>query len=55
MEVWQILLMAFFVLVPFALLLDYHPGRERLNASGHPLERDWAPEVSHPDPDDEHH
>ena len=55
MEIWQILLLAFFVLLPFALLVDFFPDRERLNAAGRPLPRDWEPHPSHPTPDEEHH
>ena len=40
--VWQLVLGAFLVLVPFALLLDLHPGRERLDATGVPLRREWS-------------
>jgi hypothetical protein len=39
--VWQLVLGAFLVLVPFALLFDLHPGRERLDATGEPLRREW--------------
>jgi hypothetical protein len=38
---WQLVVGAFLVLVPFALLFDLHPGRERLDAAGQPLRRDW--------------
>jgi len=38
---WRIVIGAFLVLLPFALLLDLHPGRERLDARGLPLRRDW--------------
>ncbi|MEX1177048.1 MAG: hypothetical protein WEB09_01175 [Nitriliruptor sp.] len=54
MDVWQIVLLAFFVLLPMALLLDFWPDRERLTRSGRPVERDWEPQISHP-PADEHH
>jgi hypothetical protein len=40
--VWQFVLGAFLVLLPFALLLDLHPDRERLDANGRPLRRDWT-------------
>jgi hypothetical protein len=39
--VWQLVLGAFLVLVPFALLFDLHPDRERLDATGEPLRREW--------------
>lgn len=38
---WQLVLGAFLVLVPFALLLDLHPDRERLDSAGRPLHREW--------------
>lgn len=47
---WQLVILAFVVLIPFALMADFHPDRERLNARGRPLARDWAPQVRHPDP-----
>jgi hypothetical protein len=40
--IWQVLVGAFLVLLPFALLLDLYPDRERLDARGRPLRRDWA-------------
>lgn len=39
--VWRLVIGAFLVLLPFALLLDFHPARERLDARGRPLRRDW--------------
>jgi hypothetical protein len=39
--VWQLALAGFLVLLPFALLFDLHPHRERLDASGLPLGREW--------------
>ena len=39
--VWQLVVGGFLVLLPFALLLDLHPDRERLDARGRPLRRDW--------------
>ena len=38
---WQIVLGGFLVALPFALLFDLHPDRERLDANGRPLRRDW--------------
>jgi hypothetical protein len=38
---WQLVVGAFLVLMPFALLFDLHPDRERLDARGRPLRRDW--------------
>jgi hypothetical protein len=39
--VWQFALAGFLVLLPFALLFDLHPHRERVDARGRPLRRDW--------------
>lgn len=39
--VWQVVVGVFLVLLPFALVLDLHPDRERLDAQGRPLRRDW--------------
>jgi hypothetical protein len=52
---WQIVLFAFFVLLPFALLYDFWPDRDRLDAQGRPLPRDWDPQIVHPPRADEHH
>ena len=46
--VWQLVVGAFLVLLPFALLLDLHPGRERLDAQGRPLRRDWTTHAAAP-------
>lgn len=53
MEIWQIVLMAFFLLLPFALLADFWPDKERLTSTGKPIDRDWTPQVSH-GPADQH-
>jgi hypothetical protein len=55
MEIWQIIVMAFLVLLPLALMLDYWPGRERLDARGAPLDRSWRPKPPPPPSGDEHH
>ncbi len=39
--VWQFVLGGFLVLLPFALLFDLHPDRERLDARGLPIRREW--------------
>ncbi len=39
--VWQLTLVGFLVLLPFALTFDLHPHRERLDARGLPLGREW--------------
>lgn len=54
MEIWQLVLMAFFVLLPMALLADFWPDKERLTSQGRPVTRRWRPQVDHP-PADEHH
>lgn len=54
MDAWQVIVFAFVVLVPFALLVDFWPRRERCDAQGRPLPRDWRPAVT-PAPVDEHH
>lgn len=41
MDPWQIVALVFVALLPFTLLLDFHPRRERLNASGRPIDRSW--------------
>jgi hypothetical protein len=53
-EAWQIVAIAVFVLLPFALLVGFWPDSERLTSRGQPIERDWHPQVTH-DPVDEHH
>ena len=39
--VWQLVVGAFLVLLPFAIMFDLHPSRERLDAAGRRLRRDW--------------
>jgi len=46
---WQLALGAFLVLLPFSLLFDLHPERERLDAKGRPLRRDWVVVRRHPE------
>lgn len=53
MAVWQIIVMAVLVLLPIALMLDFHPHSERLTSRGRPLERTWQ-RGHHPDPDAAH-
>jgi hypothetical protein len=55
METWQIVFILFLVLLPLALLADFHPARERLSARGRPLQRDWVRQIEHPPVEDEHH
>jgi hypothetical protein len=40
--VWQWIVGVFLVALPLALTLDLHPRRERLDAGGRPLARDWS-------------
>ncbi len=44
-QTWQIVLFAFFVLLPFALMLDFWPNRERVDYNGKPLPRTWKRQV----------
>ena len=46
--VWQFALAGFILLMPFALLFDLHPHRERLDARGLPLSREWRKDWSAP-------
>lgn len=41
MQAWQIILLVFFVLLPFVLMLDFWPHDERLTSQGRPLPRAW--------------
>jgi hypothetical protein len=50
---WQVITMAVLVLLPIALMLDFHPHGERLGSRGQPLERPWR-RGRHPDPDAAH-
>ena len=54
MATWQIAVLAVFLLLPFALLTDFWPHRERLSSTGRPLQREWRPKVVEP-PHEEHH
>jgi hypothetical protein len=54
-EAWQIIILAFLVLLPVALMVDYWPNRERLTARGAPLPRDWRPAAHATPAEDEHH
>ena len=53
--IWQIVALGVLVLLPFALLADFHPHRERLDSRGAPLPRDWEAQMTHADQDAEHH
>jgi len=52
---WQIVLFAFIVLLPFSLMYDFWPYRERLDHRGRPLPRDWRPAPRPAEVDDPHH
>jgi hypothetical protein len=43
MEFWQLVLVIVVVLLPLSLLGDFWPRRERCDARGRPLPRDWRP------------
>jgi hypothetical protein len=53
MEFWQLVVVVVVVLLPFALLTDFWPRRERCDARGRPLPRVWRP-VPRPPVADEH-
>ena len=53
MHSWQYILIAFFVLLPMVLMIDYW-GDERLTFRGKPIPRPWIRQVDHPDPEDDH-
>jgi hypothetical protein len=55
MATWQLVVATILVLLPFALLTEFWPHRERLTAAGKPLDRPWRPRVKTPEPEDEHH
>jgi hypothetical protein len=56
LEVWQIVLFAFVTLLPFALMVDFWPHRERMDSWGRPIERSWERQIQHPAPgEDDHH
>jgi hypothetical protein len=55
MAAWQIIAIAFVALLPFALLIDLHPHRERLSARGAPLQRDWRRQLEPSLGEDDHH
>ena len=43
MVIWQSIVLATLVALPFLLLADFHPRRERLDSRGKPLPRPWRP------------
>jgi hypothetical protein len=55
MATWQLVLLTVLVLLPFALLTEFWPHRERQNVAGRPLDRPWRPRVAEPEPEDDHH
>jgi hypothetical protein len=54
-EVWQIVAFAFVALLPFALMVDFWPHRERLNYRGGPVAREWERQVHPSAPGEDHH
>ncbi len=51
---WQVVFVAALVLLPLVLLAAMHPARERLDARGVPMHRQWRP--TRPEsPVDDHH
>lgn len=54
MEIWQVVLLVIFVLVPLALMVDFWPDRERLTYRGSPAAREWRRQITH-EPHDDHH
>jgi hypothetical protein len=44
---WQIAIVGFLVLLPFALMFDLHPDQERLDMRGRPIRRDWVTPKGH--------
>jgi hypothetical protein len=55
-EVWQIVAFAFVALLPFALMVDFWPHRERLTYTGRPAAREWERQLTPTVPgEDEHH
>jgi hypothetical protein len=54
LEFWQIVVFAFIVLLPMALMLDFWPHRERLDYRGQPVARTWERQYD-PRLPDEHH
>ncbi len=54
MATWQLALLVFVVLLPFSLMIDFWPHRERCDARGRPLPRDWSPPVRRVEPDEHH-
>ncbi len=55
MATWQIVFLAFVVLLPVALLADLYPDRERLSSRGRPLDRGWIRQIQHAPERDEQH
>lgn len=56
MEAWQVFILVFSTIVPVVLLGAREPWRDdQLTFRGRPTERDWRPQVRHPEPADDHH
>jgi hypothetical protein len=54
-EIWQLVLLAFFVLLPMTLLVGFWPERERLSSAGAPIDRTWKRQIVHEPAEDDHH
>ena len=54
LDAWQIILAVFFALLPMVLMIDFW-GDERLTFRGKPISRAWKAQITHPDPDEDHH
>lgn len=54
MQLWQVVVLAFVVVLPMALMVDFW-GDQRLSFRGRPGRRSWRPTPRPlPDPDDHH-
>ena len=54
MAVWQVVVLAVVAVLPLLLLTRMHRSRERLDARGVPMVRDWRPTPPGPPVDDHH-
>lgn len=54
MDAWQLILVAFFFLLPLVLMVDFW-GEERLTSRGRPVARPWRRQLDvHDHPDEGH-
>ena len=54
MDAWQLILFAFFFLLPLVLMVDFW-GEERLSFRGRPIARPWRRQLEPPHHPDEGH